>query len=183
MNQLYICILSLFFFHYLPIYFTTEHGVAFPGLCIQFSSVIYLICWYCLVTKSCQTLCDPMDCSLPGSYVHGISHARILEWVAISFSRVSPQPKLWTQVSYIAGKFCTIWATREALINFIHNNNFRFNFWLIQILKGPDIKFKEMMLKLSFIFSFWETQCWDFLLQCKWISNPVSCSHIVYSKS
>ena len=92
-SALHMHIISVFF-HYLPIYFTTEHGVAFPGLCIQFSSVIYLICWYCLVTKSCQTLCDPMDCSLPGSYVHGISHARILEWVAISFSRVSPQPKL-----------------------------------------------------------------------------------------
>ena len=38
------------------------------------------------VTQSCPTLCDPMDCSLPGSSVHGIFHARILEWVAISFS-------------------------------------------------------------------------------------------------
>ena len=39
-----------------------------------------------LVTKSCQTLCDPLDCSLPGPSVHGISQARILEWMAISFS-------------------------------------------------------------------------------------------------
>ena len=39
------------------------------------------------VTQSCLTLCDPMDCSLPGSSVHGIFQARILEWVAISFSR------------------------------------------------------------------------------------------------
>ena len=38
------------------------------------------------VAQSCPTLCDPMDCSLPGSFVHGIFHARILEWVAISFS-------------------------------------------------------------------------------------------------
>ena len=37
------------------------------------------------VAKSCLTLCDPMDCNLPGSFVHGISQARILEWVAISF--------------------------------------------------------------------------------------------------
>ena len=42
-----------------------------------------------LVVKSCPTLCDPMDCRLPGSSVHGISQARILEWVAISFSRGS----------------------------------------------------------------------------------------------
>ena len=43
-----------------------------------------------LVTQLCPTLCDPMDCSLPGSSVHGISQARILEWVAISFSRAFP---------------------------------------------------------------------------------------------
>ena len=42
-----------------------------------------------LVTQSCLTLCDPMDCSLPGSSVHGILQARILEWVAIPFSRGS----------------------------------------------------------------------------------------------
>ena len=41
----------------------------------------------CSVTKSCLTLCNPMDCSLPGFYVHGIFQARVLEWVAISFSR------------------------------------------------------------------------------------------------
>ena len=47
----------------------------------------------CLVTKLCLTLCDPMDCSLPCSSVHGISQARILEWVAISFPRVClPDP-------------------------------------------------------------------------------------------
>ena len=55
-----------------------------------------------------------MDCSLPGSSVHGILQARILEWVAFSFSRGSSQPRGWTQVSRIVGIF-TIWATREAL--------------------------------------------------------------------
>ena len=44
------------------------------------------------VAQSCHTLCDPMDCSPPGSYVHGIFQARILEWVAISFSRGSSDP-------------------------------------------------------------------------------------------
>ena len=47
---------------------------------------------YVSVTRSCLTLCDPMDCSLPGSSVHGISQARILEWTAISFSRDLPNP-------------------------------------------------------------------------------------------
>ena len=44
----------------------------------------------CLVTQLCLTLCDSMDCGLPGSSVHGILQARILEWVAISFSRCIP---------------------------------------------------------------------------------------------
>ena len=60
-------------------------------------------------------LCDPMDCSPPGSSVHGISQARILEWVAIPFYRGSSQPRDWTWVSCIAGRFFTIWAaTRQA---------------------------------------------------------------------
>ena len=56
-----------------------------------------------------------MDCSLPGSSVHGISEASIPEWAAISFSRISSQPRDWTQVSHIAGGFFTSWATRETL--------------------------------------------------------------------
>ena len=66
------------------------------------------------VAQSCPTLCNPMD-SLPGSSVHGILQARILEWVAISFSRGSSWPRDRTQVSCIAGRRFTIWATREAL--------------------------------------------------------------------
>ena len=49
-----------------------------------------------LVSQSCLTLCNPMDCSLPGSSVHGFLQARILEWVAIPFSRGSSQPRIWT---------------------------------------------------------------------------------------
>ena len=48
---------------------------------------------WCLVTKSCWFICDPVDCSPPGSSVHGISQARILEWVAIPFSRELSQPR------------------------------------------------------------------------------------------
>ena len=57
------------------------------------------------VAQSCLTLCDPMDCSLPGSSIHGIFQAGVLEWVAISFSRGSSQPGDRTQVSHIAGGF------------------------------------------------------------------------------
>ena len=68
----------------------------------------------CLVTQSCLTLCDPMDCSLPGSSIPGILQARILKWIAMPSSSGSSQPRDRTQVFYIAGRFFTIWATREA---------------------------------------------------------------------
>ena len=60
------------------------------------------------VTQSCLTLCDPMD-----YLVHGILQVRILGWVAFPFSRGSSQPKDWTQVSRILGRFFTSWATSE----------------------------------------------------------------------
>ena len=60
---------------------------------------LWLLIWTCcLVAQSCPTLCDPMDCSLPGSSVHGILQARILEWFAISSSRGSSQLRDQTQV-------------------------------------------------------------------------------------
>ena len=58
-------------------------------------------------------LCDPMDCSLPCSSIHGIFQTRVLEWVAISFSRGSSQPRDRTWVSCIVGRRFTVWATRE----------------------------------------------------------------------
>ena len=66
------------------------------------------------VAQSCLTLCNPMDCSLPGSSVHGIFQASVLEWVAISFSRGSSWPRAWIRVSRIADRRFTIRATREA---------------------------------------------------------------------
>ena len=69
-----------------------------------------------LVTQSCLTLCDPMGCSPPGSSVHGILQTRILEWVAIPFSRGSSQTRDRIQVPCITGRFFTIWIMREAPI-------------------------------------------------------------------
>ena len=66
------------------------------------------------VTQLCPTLCASVDCCLPGSSVHGILQARLLEWVAISFSRRSSRPRDRTQVSHIAGRRFNLWATREA---------------------------------------------------------------------
>ena len=65
------------------------------------------------VAQSCLTLCDPMDCSLPGSSVHGIFQAIVLEWIAISFSRGSSWPRDQTQLSHIVDRRLTIWATME----------------------------------------------------------------------
>ena len=67
------------------------------------------------VAQSCPTLCDPMDCSPPGSSLHGILQARVLEWGAISFSRGSSQPRDRTRFSRISGGRSNLWATREAL--------------------------------------------------------------------
>ena len=68
------------------------------------------------ITQLCLTLFDSMDWGLPGSSVHGLLQARILEWVAIPFLRGSSQPRDQTQVSHIADRFFTIWATKEGLV-------------------------------------------------------------------
>ena len=73
--------------------------------------ILYVCC--SLVTKLSLTLCDPMDCSLPGSYVYGISQVRILEWVSISLSRGSFWHRHWTHNSYIGRWIPYHWATRE----------------------------------------------------------------------
>ena len=75
------------------------------------------------LAQSCPTLCDPVDCSPPGSSFHGILKARILEWIAISFSRGSSQPRDRTRVSRMTGRCFILWAIRE------HMN------WLIKVSK------------------------------------------------
>ena len=91
------------------------------------------------VTQLCPTLCDPVDCSLPGSSIHRILQARILEWVSISFSRGSSQPRDRTRVSRIGGRRFNLWATGEALsicISFL---------WLLNILPQTwRLKTREM---------------------------------------
>ena len=75
------------------------------------TNVCVCVCVCVCESQSCPTLCDPMDCSPPGSSVHGILQVRILEWVAILFSRGSSQPRDRTQISYIAVRFLIVWAT------------------------------------------------------------------------
>ena len=90
-----------------------------------------------LAAQSCPTLCDPVDCSPPGSSVQGTSPARTPEWVAISFSRGSSPLRDGTWVSYIAGRFFTNWDSREA----------QTQLWVCR-------KFKFSLLGLSGIFFF-----------------------------
>ena len=68
---------------------------------ILYLCVCVCVC-VCLVAQSCPALCDPMDCSPPGSSAHGILQARILEWVAISFSKGSSQTKDRTRISSLS---------------------------------------------------------------------------------
>ena len=94
LNSVYLCKYTVLLFLFLT-YFT-------PYVCVC-----------CLVMSNSL---QPMDCSLPGSSIHGILQARILEWVAISFSRGSSQPRNKTQVFCIAGRCFTLWATGKATI-------------------------------------------------------------------
>ena len=81
--------------------------------------VLPLIMWWWSESVSHSVVSDyePMDCSSTGFSVHGILQARILEWVAIPYSRGSSWPRDWTWFTYIAGRFFTIRASREAPVN------------------------------------------------------------------
>ena len=103
---------------------TESSDAASPSVMINIQStispVVYSVCEgevEVLVAQSCPTLCDPMDCSPPGSSVHEISRTRVLEWVASPFSRGSSRSRDWTWVSLFAGRCFDIWATREAHIS------------------------------------------------------------------
>ena len=101
----------------------------FPNLAWTSGSSWFTYCWSLAwrnlstsmllvseVTQSCPTLCGPMDCSLPGSSLHGILHTRILEWVAVSFSRTPSYPcknKHWVQ--FVLNSFL-YWSSRLLII-------------------------------------------------------------------
>ena len=108
----------------------------------------------CEAAQLCVTLCDPTDCGLPRSAVHGIFQARILEWVAISFSKGSSQPRDQIRVSRIVGRCFTIWG-REVLVDFHHaiepswrNHVHHHSAWLGTVL-AQLIAFPPLLLKAS----------------------------------
>ena len=105
-----------------------------------FFFLIFPLCWYkccccCLLTKSCLTLCNPMNYRPLGSSVHGISQARILVWVAISSSRESSRPRDQSHISYIGRQILYRWDTRYTLGISKYTLLFLFtcsiNFWII----------------------------------------------------
>ena len=84
----------------------------------------------CLVTKLCPALCDPMDCSPPGSSVHGISQARILEWVATSFSKFSSMGFYFSSGPCCCSRSFLSWQTSWVLVTMLcwlasHNSGFK----------------------------------------------------------
>ena len=136
------------------------------------------------VAQSCPSLCDPMDYSLPGFSVHGISQARILEWVAISFSRGSSQPRDRIQVSCIAGRCFTLCATMEANYRIhtlskrkdthikSHAKKKKFRFKYVKQNKTSDKNCKSKFLQT-------ETEC--ILKTSK--GNKISCKRIIIIRS
>ena len=84
-------------------------------MCVCVCVCVCVCACACVYAQLYLTLCDPMDCSLPVSSDHGISQARMLEWVATSFSRGSSWPRGWTHVSYIGREILYHWASRELL--------------------------------------------------------------------
>ena len=80
---------------------------------------------------SCVWLCDPMDCNLPGSSIHGILQARILGWVAICFSRGSSWSRGWTWISCIMGRLFMAWATRQSTLGKVKNSRKGVTVWSV----------------------------------------------------
>ena len=126
----YILNSTWYFFFLLFLYllngYTSDYWLVFHyGYILYFPDGFSYLLVICIpskwseVAQSCPTLCDPVDCSLPGSSVPGILQARILEWAAISFYRGSAQPRVRTQVSHTADRCFTLWATREGPKRFL----------------------------------------------------------------
>ena len=113
----------------------------------------------CLVTESWLTLCDPMHCRLPGSSVLRISQARLLEWVAISFSRGSSLPRDGTHFSCVVRQILYHWVTGRALEASTRSIIMKYSSFLWRIfMRDPQ-------------------QCWNhapILILCPWLPSPPS---------
>ena len=118
-----------------------------------------------VISISCSVVSDfdPMDCSPPGSSVHGILQARILEWVAIPFSRGSSWPRDWTCVSCIAGRFFTIWPPRKSI------------YWM----KKWKAQISHKYLESGINFQWWHEK-WIQRLHHPWIQKVLSLTRLSF---
>ena len=119
---------------------------------VTFFETFHIICVCVLVAQSCPTLCDPMDCSPPGSSVHRIFQTRILEWVAISSSRGSSQSRDQTRISCIGRSVLypsTTWeAPNHCLpVGFLRNSAIPWQKWVVHL---------HLEQSRSFFFSSWK---------------------------
>ena len=128
------------------------------------------------VTQSCPTLCDPMD-----NTVHGILQGRILEWAAIPFFRGSSKPRDQTQVSCIAGRFFTVWATRETCLFILLHLTFCYAIFINHRLNHApslqvSVKFsswnKNSLEKMWIRSNIYDKVLWFWSCSCsRWVNN------------
>ena len=81
---------------------------------------VYICVCVCMCVQSCLTLCDPVDCYLPGSSVHGISQKRTLEWIAVSYSRGLSRPRDQSHISCLASRFFTTEPFGKTIYTYIY---------------------------------------------------------------
>ena len=123
---------------------------------INFKTIIFLICM-CSVAQWCVTLCDPLDCSLPGSSGHGTLQTRILEWVFSSGG--SSQPRCWTSVSCIAGGLFTHWAIWDnTKIRWVEKKK---EFSLLSVIRKEQHKNKTIWVFFFVFYNIWAKFSWE----------------------
>ena len=147
------------------------------------------------MAKLCPTLCDHMDCRPLGSSVHGISQERILECGATSSSRVSSQLRNRTRVSCTAGRFFTIWATKESHISPYYCINSIIILWykeriiiiiILQVIEGScwdQILFLSLFLEQFSFLCFISCSCCSGAKLCPAPRDPMDCSPPGYMES
>ena len=124
------------------------------------------VCCMYLVVQACLSLCNPMGCSWPGSSVHGISQAKILEWVAISFSRDLPdpgiEPESLVSPALAASWILYHWATREAQACLYHSINSSFavhlSIFVTKSYESIKLQIKDSSPKQQLV---WMQNNWD----------------------
>ena len=153
---------------FLPAEFNGQRSLAGSNLwgCKESNTTEQLTCVCVLGHFSYEWLFATLwDCSPPGSSVQGILQARILEWVAISFSRGSSRPRDWTWVSRIVGRRFTLWAIREALNK--HSDNIYRWCTLFQIWNQSVVPCPVLIVASSPEYRFIKRQV-------MWFGNPIS---------